>query len=315
LKEALKSFYGRSELILSSTTTSYSFANTDGTEVSEERCKTELTLCLIARGFTQAFASKVVGGEGGIEALERIDWTSIIDDLARWAVSCLNATPLPPLERGKAFKTILDPEAAGAFAHEVGHLLEGSNGYSMKMRNLDIAEDLRIVDDPRVPGGFGSWTWDAEGVRAQRKILLEKSVVNPLHTRWSAPSGVIPGNAKGYTTPPTPGATNIYVDSSDWRYEEMKEETSEGLLLRGVVRAEVNTVNGCFELIPEVAFRIKDREVKGAVKLNRLAANLLTLLKRVDAIGRTIHLRPSCEKELGMSEGGPFIRINGAPCV
>jgi TldD protein len=314
LRERLGSLYARSELILSHAEVHSSLVTSEGTEVCEEWSLTDLVIYLAARWFRVGYASCVVGGLGGLEVLKRRDWGMIVDKLARRAVNQLQASLLPPLERGKHFKVVLDCEAAGALAHEVAHLLEGG-GWVKRLVGLDLAEDVAVVDDPTLPSGYGSFTWDSEGVRGRRKVLLSRGEVDALHTRLTASDGREAGNARGERTTPTPVMSNVYFKSSDWKVDEMIQDMRSGIYVEGVVRCDVDLSEGTFELTPEIAYMVENKELKTPLKQIRLRGNIVTILKRIDAVGRVIQLRPNLEKGCRVSEGGPHLRVNGLQCA
>jgi TldD protein len=314
LRERLGSLYARSELILSHAEVHSSLVTSEGTEVCEEWSLTDLVIYLAARWFRVGYASCVVGGLGGLEVLKRRDWGMIVDKLARRAVNQLQASLLPPLERGKHFKVVLDCEAAGALAHEVAHLLEGG-GWVKKFVGLDLAEDVAVVDDPFLPSGYGSFTWDSEGVRGRRKVLLSRGEVNALHTRLTASDEREVGNARGERTTPTPMMSNVYFKSSDWKVDEMIQDMRSGIYVEGVVRCDVDLSEGTFELTPEIAYMVENKELKTPLKQIRLRGDIVTILKRIDAVGRVIQLRPNLEKGCRVSEGGPHLRVNGLQCA
>lgn len=315
LKEQLGPLYARSELVLSHSSISSTLVTSEGTEVSQEVAITDIVVYLIVRGFTTAYVSHIAGGAGGLETIESKDWEAIAKQLARRATALLNATLLPPLQRGSHFRAVLNPEATGALVHEVAHLLEGVSPWAKQLQGLDVAEELSIVDDPTLPDCYGSFMWDVEGVRARRKVVLSRYETNPLHTRLTTSDGNKAGNARGYRTTPSPGMSNVYLSPSDWKVDEMIQDMRSGIYVEGVVRAEADVSDGSFELIPEAAYLVENKELKKPIKRLRLRGNLSTLLKRVDAIGRVVQLRPNLEKGSRISEGGPFIRINGVQCT
>ena len=314
LRERLGSLYARSELILSHTEVHSSLVTSEGTEVCEEIPLTDLVIYLAARWFRVGYASCVVGGLGGLDVLKRRDWGTIVDKLARRAADQLQASLLPPLERGKHFKVVLDCEAAGTLAHEVAHLLEGG-GWVKNLVGLDLADDVAVIDDPTLPNGYGSFTWDSEGVRGRRKVLLSRDVVSALHTRLTTSDGYEAGNARGERTVPTPMMSNVYFKSSDWRVDEMIQDMRSGIYIEGVVRCDVDLSDGTFELRPEMAYTVEKKELKTPLKQVKVRGNIVTILKRIDAVGRVIQLRPNLEKGCRVSEGGPHLRVNGLQCA
>lgn len=315
IKDRLGPYYSSSELVLTHSYVESSLLSSEGTDVQERAYHTDLVVYLVVRGMRLGFASKVVGGKGGLEVLENRDWGRIVEELAHRARDATRAQVLSPLVRGRRFKVILDAEATGAVAHEVAHALEGDSAQARAFRGLNISEELEVLDNPSLPGGYGSFIWDDEGVRGARKVLLKRGEVNPLHTRVTARGEGAPGNARGVTHMPRPSISNVYIEPRDWHLDEMFQDTRSGIFVRGVVRAETDLSDGRVELVPEIAYLIENKEVKTPIKGIRVTDYLHSLVQRIDAIGRVAQLRPNIEKGSEISEGGPYIRINGVHCA
>ncbi|MCP8306579.1 MAG: TldD/PmbA family protein [archaeon] len=315
LRARLGALYERSELILSHYHIDSALVTSEGTCVEESVPFTDLTIYLVVREILQGFASRILGGKGGLEILEGRDWNRILNDLVSRAKDMLGAKLLSPLERGRGFKVVFDSEAAGAFAHEVAHLLEADVFQEKFFKNLNVPEDLVIEDNPMIPGAYGSFTWDDEGVRGVKKTLLKRGEIGLLHTRLTAGEGEIPGNAHGITHMPRPTVSNVYIGPSDWRLKEIFEDTRNGIYVRSLVRAEVDTSDGKFELIPEIAYLINKKELKTPIKHLKVADSIKNAIQRIDAIGKLATLRPNVEKGFCISEGGPHIRIDGVCCL
>lgn len=314
LKMRLGALYARSELVLSHYHINSTLVTSEGTSVRERSPLTDLTIYLIIRDILQGFASRILGGKGGLEVLDGRDWDYILDDLVSRAKDMLKAKLLSPLEKGKGFKVIFDSETAGAFAHEVAHMLEADTFQGRFFQALDIYEDFVIEDNPTIPGAYGSFTWDDEGVRGIRKTLISKDGIALLHTRLTARGDERPGNAHGITHMPRPSVSNVYIRPSDWSLKEMFEDTKNGIYIRGLVKAEVDTNDGRFELIPEIAYLIRNKRIEEPIKQIKIVDNIRSAIQRVDAVGKLATLRPNLEKGFCISEGGPHIRISGVRC-
>ena len=314
LKARLGALYARSELVLSHYRIDSTLVTSEGTHVRESSPLTDLIIYIIVRDINQGFASHILGGKGGLEILEGRDWDSILDELVSRAKDMLKAKLLSPLERGKNFKVVLDSETAGAFAHEIGHMLEADIFQGRFFQASNIYEGFVIEDNPTIPRAYGSFTWDDEGVRGARKTLIEKGETGLLHTRLTAKDNEKPGNAHGITHIPRPTVSNVYIRPSDWGLKEIFEDTKNGIYLKGLVRAEVDTSDGKFELVPEIAYIIQNKELKTPIKQLSIRDSTRSAIQRVDAIGKLATLRPNLEKGFCISEGGPHIRINGIHC-
>lgn len=306
----------RIELIASHLQTHSTLITSEGTMVEEYTPLTDLTIYIVAKGLREGFASKIVGGRGGFEVLKKKPWEDLLENLVKRAKASTVAKPSVALHLSYPylvgrFKVVLDPEAAGALAHEVAHFLE-ADVYSESFFK-GLSHEFQLVDNPLLEDAYGSFNWDDEGVRAKVKNLLGINEVNLLHTRLTAKNEAETGNARGIIHKPRPCVSNVYILPSDWSEEEIFEGTQNGIYAEGLVKAECRLDDGRIEIEPELAYVLKNKEATTPIKHLRIILNLRDI-ERIGAVGKRLSLRPSYEKRFPISEGAPFIRINGAIC-
>ncbi|MEM2211097.1 MAG: TldD/PmbA family protein [Nitrososphaerales archaeon] len=310
IKDLLAQFYTRSELILSYHDLESNFISSEGTYVKECKHLIEMIIYILVKDYAQGYSSKIIGGMGGYEIILQQSWDEIIEGLVKRAKSSSKASSSK--FNGEKLKVILDYEGAGAIAHEVAHMLEADIYQRKLFANFNL-NDLEIIDDPTLINGYGSFYWDDEGVKSLRKCLISKDGINLLHTRLTAKIGEVAGNAHGITHKPRPMMSNIFIKPSDWKFKEIFEETKYGIFTEGIIRAEIDATNGRIEIIPEIAYLIEGRRITKPIKNFRIIGNIEDLQK-IDAISEEYFLRPNVEKGYPISEGGPYIRINGINC-
>jgi TldD protein len=313
-RDALGNFYSRCEVIASYNFTDSTFISSEGTNIVEKTPLVDVFIYLVARGLSEGFASKSVGGRGGLEIIEEENWSAILEDLTTRAVEATKAGVMSS-GKEKKFDVILDNEGTGALAHEVAHMLEADIYQAKLFHDLSFEESLKIVDDPSMEKGYGSFYWDDEGVLGGSKILLCEEGVKLLHTRLTAKGGGKAGNAHGVFHMPRPLMSNVYVKPSDWKMDEILEETQFGIYCRGIIRAESIVSEGKFELSPEIGYVVKGGEIKQPVKHFNITGYIRKLIHNIDAVGRNFQMRPNIEKGFPISEGGPHIRISSIHCI
>ncbi len=290
--------FGRVEAILTYEKTLREIWTDDGADAREERVSVDLNVSVMGKGV----ASIHIGGLGGLEVLEE-GFGFLMDELRRRIGGLERAKYLNPLMRGSKFEVILSKEAACAFIHEVVHCLEADVS-SVRIKD---GSEITIYDDPN---GFGGYSFDDEGVVARRKCLVDGGrIISYLHTRESAKRfGVSPeGNGRGLFTIPKAFQTNLVVSPGDWSVDEMIEETREGFLAEGVVRAEI--CGDYIEIRPELCWYIKGGEISCPAVLRGIRVPLREALLRVKAIGREVFERISYEKGFPISERSPPIAV------
>ncbi len=327
LRDRLGSLTNKIEIVLSYTEFRTALVTSEGTDVKESFGTTDLTIRLTVRTQSGVMTTKkIVGGKGGMETVHHKDLERMVNDLTKTIQSSVRAKQFSPLESGKKFRIILDGEAAGALARLIAHMLEADEFKSKVFSALNLPKELEIIDNPSIPGAYGSFVWDDEGVRGRKKVLVGNGTVNLLHTRLTARESDSPGNAHGIAHIPRPSMSNVYISTSDWHLDEMLDDTKNGIFMKGVSRTEVNTSNGIIELEPVIAYVIielepviayviEQKEIREAIKNVMLIDSVSNLMQKIDAIGKLISLVPNTEKGFGISEGAPYIRIDGARCA
>jgi len=118
------------------------------------------------------------GGTGGLELLETTDQD--LAELAEGAALLLSARPCPP----GMYDVVTDPDVSGTLAHEAfGHGVETDMFLKGRARGADyigrtVGSDLvTIVDDPSVPGAYGSYFIDDEGQPASPTVIIRDGIL------------------------------------------------------------------------------------------------------------------------------------------
>jgi len=313
-----------------STTVSYvdmesssAFLNSEGSLIEMAETRVALFLNAVASdGSGIQFGHKSCGGTGGFEILEREDIEELGRRTGEKAVRLLKASP-PPSGR---FDIVTDPELTGVFIHEaLGHaaeadlILQGDSILEGKLGEKIASEGVTIIDDPTIDG-FGSYSYDAEGVRAAETVLVENGVLTSLlNSRETAfKLGLEPsGNARSAIgDQPIVRMSNTYLKPGDLSFDELIEDIRNGVYLRGSRGGQVDTGKGIFQFNAAESFRIQDGEIAEPVKDVSLSGNVLETLKNVDGVGSDFRLGIGFCGKSGQSvpvgDGGPHVRIRNA---
>lgn len=313
-----------------STTVSYvdmesssAFLNSEGSLIEMDETRVALFLNAVASdGSGIQFGHKSCGGTGGFEILEREDIEELGRRTGEKAVRLLRASP-PPSGR---FDIVTDPELTGVFIHEaLGHaaeadlILQGDSILEGKLGEKIASEGVTIIDDPTIDG-FGSYSYDAEGVRATETVLVENGVLTSLlNSRETAfKLGLEPsGNARSAIgDQPIVRMSNTYLKPGDLSFDELIEDIRNGVYLRGSRGGQVDTGKGIFQFNAAESFRIQDGEIAEPVKDVSLSGNVLETLKNVDGVGSDFRLGIGFCGKSGQSvpvgDGGPHVRIRNA---
>ena len=296
------------------------YFNSLGSEIETVVPRVNLVLSVTAKesGSMQTYW-KSFGGTAGWELVEGMDlphWTEFVKEKA---LSLLHAQAPP----SGTFDVVMDPELTGVFIHEaLGHACEADsvkNGDSIlagKLGERIAVEGLNVVDDPTLPGKFGSYIYDDEGIRAKRVDLIKDGVlVNYLTDReTSALLGLEPnghGRAQSYAYPPLVRMGNTYVEPGDWSFDEMLEEVKNGLYMIGDKGGQVDTAGGTFTFGAKEGYIIEKGEIKAHVKDVALSGKILEVLGNIRAIGddTRVEFPGYCGKGqvVPVDDGGPHV--------
>ncbi|HEV8360295.1 MAG TPA: TldD/PmbA family protein, partial [Candidatus Thermoplasmatota archaeon] len=273
-----------------------------------------------AKGKRASYRSRL-GGTQGHELLGR----GAPEDLCKEACEAAARLATAKAPKGGRTTVLVDPDLAGVFAHEaMGHACEADlvvSGDSLLAGR--VGEDLgnpmvSIADDPTLKGSFGFVGFDDEGVRGQRRLLVDKGRLKGfLHSRETAAKlGMAPNGAaraESYAHRPLVRMSNTILLPRDRSFEELLEGVRTGVYVKGTRGGQVDTARGTFHFSAQEAFAIERGELGQPLRDVSLSGNILTTLKRVDAVGKDFRLaQPGfCGKGqwVPVGDGGPHFRV------
>ncbi len=141
----------------------------------------------------------------------------------------------------------------------------------------EVLGDLTITDDPEIDYGINSCSFDDEGVRTEKKVLVEKGTIigdlSDLIYSEGNPTGN--GFREDYTSYPTTSPTNIVLDFPD-------KGEAEGIYVHAFIGAHTsNFVSGDFSLELMNA-TIDGKGIKGAM----IYGNVYEFLRNISHFGK-----------------------------
>ena len=298
----------------------------DGTDVTTKTPRVFWELNIVGRkdGDIQTIRRRIAN-TAGFEAFDGDKQVEVARDAVASLVALL-AGSAPP---SGAMPVISDPGLTGVFAHEaVGHASEAdlvASGDSCFEGRIGkkIGDDIvTIKDDASIPGLFGSYVYDDEGVRTRTKVLIENGVLNDfiLSRETAAKLGMSPNGgarAESYHYRPIVRMSNTYIEKGDATFQEMLEGLKMGVYVKDTRGGQVNTSMGTFQFNAQEAYLIENGEIKKPLRDVSLSGQTLEILKNIDMVGRDLVLgHPGlCGKGqmVPVGDGGPHIRI--AKCI
>jgi len=223
---------------------------------------------------------------------------------------------------------ILDPEAMAMFIHEaLGHSSEGdyvlaSNSYLPAVFGHQIARsNVTIVDSPKDFSSLGSYPFDDEGSPVQTTPLVKDGIVSGYLTDRCTGAKLkvkSTGNSRSFWYDATPKVrmSNFVMLPGERNLEDTLRDTKDGLLVKGMREGRSNDRTGDFSFKPNIAFRIRNGELKEAVLISEIEGNALDYLKAITDVSSTWSLCVAgCGKPTPQSDyawvgyGAPFVKF------
>lgn len=170
--------------------------------------------------------------------------------------------------------------------------------FSNNFEESIAVEKLSLVDDPHIPEGIGTKSFDDEGMQTQRKNLIENGIFKNMFSnlfdsykegKQSSGNASRPGSPMGRSSEPIPMSSphNLKINPGKISQEDMIKDTKHGLLVgRLWYTYAVNPIRGDFSCTARSGIRIiEDGRIKGPGKSVRIIHNLPTMLKNISEIG------------------------------
>jgi PmbA protein len=207
---------------------------------------------------------------------------------------------------------IFDPQTAQSI---VEYFFEGANGdaiyrgasfFEGKLGERIAGENITVIDDGTMVGGFGSSPFDSEGVPTRRTVVVERGVLKSylLNTYTARKLNMqTTGNAyRGLAGTPGIGTGNFFLQPGTQSPDQMIKDVKQGLYVTGFLGSSVSLVTGDFSRGVNGIW-IENGELAYPVEEITIAGNLKDMFKNINAIGNDLEFRSAL--------ASPTIRIDG----
>lgn len=299
------------------------FANSQGTNIEMEESRVGMWLNTIASsGDLIQIGHDSIGGAKGYEVIKDADIESFSRKTAETANRLLTAEAAP----SGRFPIVTDNALTGVMIHEaLGHavesdlILQDDSILKDKLNTKIGSEIVNIYDDPTMDA-FGHYEYDCEGVKTFKNHLVEDGeLVSLLSSRESAGKLSMKSSANARSSISNQSIvrmSNTYLEPGDMSFEELIEDITEGIYLKGSRGGQVDTGKGIFQFNATEAFMIKDGELSTPLRDVSLSGNILETLTHIDGLGSDFKTSVGfCGKDgqvIPVGDGGPHTRIQDA---
>lgn len=307
--------------------------NSDGADVVHVVPRTMasyvLTLYDHQRGVLQRFQE--LGESRGWEAVEKWNLIDTLRDEVENLCKVLLKGVEPPKDQ---VDVIVGSEVVGLICHEsAGHPSEadrilgreaaqaGETYIKPDMVGERIgSENVTIADDPTIPGSFGYYLYDDEGVKARERILIKNGLINEfLHNRETAKVFGVESNgsarASQYDREPIVRMANTFMKPGDYTLEELIEDIHLGVYIKSNQEWNIDDKRWNQRYVGVEAYKIVDGHIREPVRNPVLEITTRNFYSSIDAVGKKILFRAGyCGKSEPMQAipvwfGGPDVRL------
>jgi TldD protein len=240
-------------------------------------------------------AMESTGGLAGFEQVAGDVPEKLARRAADRALRMLRARPAP----AGTMPVICAAEAGGVLVHEaMGHGMEADfnlpskpmSVFAGKIGELVAHPKVSIIDDATIPGLYGSYRFDDEGIPAQKRVLIENGFLrNYMHDRKTAremrvaPNGG--GRRQSFRHTPMPRMTNTLMLAGNDDPAAIIRSVARGLLVKQMGGGQVNIVSGDFVFKVQEAYLIENGQITDPVRGATLIGCGPAILKIIDLVG------------------------------
>jgi TldD protein len=234
---------------------------------------------------------------------------------------------------------ICGPEVVGIAAHEsCGHPMEADRilGREMSQAGRSFiykggkywigtrigSSKVTIVDDPTIEHSYGYYAYDDEGVKARRRFLYKRGVINEfLHNRESAAKLGTRSNGSSrsinYDREAIVRMANTFVVPGDFTEEELIEDVKNGVYMKSFTEWNIDDKRFNQRYVGKEAYMIKNGELQYPVARPVIETTTLKFWSAVDGVSKKVEFdSATCGKGdppqgVPVYTGGPCLRLRG----
>jgi PmbA protein len=207
---------------------------------------------------------------------------------------------------------IFDPMVARSLLDTISQAVNGDAIYrgasflAGKLGQRIAGENITVIDDGAMPGGFGTSPFDDEGVPTQRTTVIERGILQSylLNTYTARKLGLkTTGNAaRGLAGNPGISSGNFFLQPGTRAPHKIIANLRQGLYVTEFLGFGVNLVTGDYSRGASGLW-IENGEPAFPVEEITVAGNLRDMLHNISEIGSDLEFRGST--------AGPTLRIEG----
>ena len=207
---------------------------------------------------------------------------------------------------------VFDPQVSRSILGDIADAVNGDSIYrhssflADKLGQKIAGENVTIIDDGTIPGGFGSSSFDGEGIPSRRTVVIEKGILKSylLNTYTARKLGLetTANAARGLAGNPSIGTGNFFLQKGQRSPQEIIANIKQGFYVTELLGFGVNLVTGDYSRGASGLW-IENGEFAYPVEEITVGGNLKQMLNNIAEIGSDLEFRASVV--------APTIRIDG----
>ena len=207
---------------------------------------------------------------------------------------------------------VFDPQTARSLLDTIFDAVNGDAIYrhssflTGRLGNQIAGQNITVIDDGTLVGGFGSSPFDGEGIPTQRTVVIERGVLQSylLNTYTARKLGLkTTGNAsRGLAGTPGIGAGNFFLEKGEKSPQQIIKSIKSGLYVTEFLGFGVNLVTGDYSRGASGLW-IENGELAYPVEEITVAGNLKEMLQNITEIGNDLEFRGAI--------AAPTLRVDG----
>jgi TldD protein len=297
-------------------------ANSEGMWAEDERVRTRTSIQTVAEyGGEMQTGHSAPGASMGFEFYDTIDLNAYATSASETAVKMLHADAAPS---GK-MPVVIDNGFGGVIFHEAcGHGLEatsvakGTSVFAGKIGEKIASDIVTAIDDGSIPGQWGSARLDDEGIETRKNVLIENGVlkgymVDRLNGKKMGMDPTGSGRRQSYKYSPTSRMTNTYIAPGKSSFEDLIENTQNGLYAKKMGGGSVNPATGEFNFAVMEGYLIENGKIGKPVRGATLIGNGLSILTKIDMVADNLEFGQgmcgSISGSVPVNVGQPALRV------
>lgn len=183
-----------------------------------------------------------------------------------------------------------------------------------KLGEKIAAEHVNLIDNPFLPAGIQSATFDSEGVPTQKLNIVEDGNLQTyFHNLKTAKKDGVEttghGHRSSYQGSVEVSPSNFYIEPANQTYDQLYAGIEEGIIITDLagLHSGADPISGDFSLAAD-GYYVKDGKIAGPTKQMTVAGNFFEVLQDIEEIGNDLQFSPF---SFSGYIGSPSLKVKG----